>query len=340
MTRHVRVKTKKLSTTASRQELLRRVFLTAAACVTGVVLAASILGGRSASAASSAATRPISHSVIEIRTCRTVIDGVRIRTPRLREMVDGCVQGLSGESDPVAAWRQYVRPGQKVLLKFSHIGGEYPPADPAMLKVLLDALQAAGCKLGDITVVDCPAAQMVEGLRRAPAGWSSKRIRVCDSSEQIRQYLDDIDVIVNIPTLSDHSLAGLSGALINVSLPLIRKPARYFDSRIHRAIVDIGSDAQLSAKTKLTIVNALWVLVDGAPVAKAENLVCSRSVWAATDMVAVDALALRWLERFRRLRGLGGLADSGRAARYVALAGRRGLGQADLRRIVKRKHEI
>jgi len=209
-----------------------------------------------------------------------------------------------------------------------------------MLETLLGSLEDAGYRRGDIVVADCPQATSHEGLARSPAGWSERTIRLDGQSEQLRRDLVDSDVIINVPSLTDHNVFGLGCALTNVSLPMIRRPARYMGPNVHEVIASICSDRKVMPPVVLTIVNALRCVYDGGPVIDESKVSYERSVWASTDMVAVDRLALEWLDQQRLRQGLETLEEAGRPAEYIQLAEQCGIGNADLRRIVQRKHTI
>ena len=280
-------------------------------------------------------------SILEVYTCRTVVVGRIVRSRRVREMIDGCVTGLSGQSDIRSAWRHYVRPGQKILLKFTRFPGRGLGTEGAMLKCLLGSLEAAGHNLADIIVVDCPQSTGHTGLAATPVGWSRRRINLGGSAEQVRRYLDGVEAIINVPSLTDHHLAGVACGMMNVGLPLIRNPARHSaPEKIHDVIVSVCSDRQVIPPVVLTIANALVGMYDGGPMVADGKVGYPQGVWASTDMVALDRLALEWIDRRRQQDGLERLQEEGRPARYLQLAVRKGLGQADLRRIRRRSHDI
>ena len=292
--------------------------------------------------ASAASTRPApkmpDFSAVEIFTSQRVLDGLRVRPKWLGEMIDGCLLSLSGKSTARAAWGEYVQPGQRILLKFTSVSGAELHTDQAILATLLTRLRAAGHKLSDIMVADCRFAAEEPGLAPTPPGWSQRTIRVGRHDQQLRRYLRGIDAIINVPTLTDHNLAGLSGAMMNVALPFIRQPGHYLDKGIHEAIVSICAASQVIPLTALTLVNALRCVYDGGPFVREENTVCTHSIWAASDMVAVDRLALDWIDQQRRQHKLQSLSAAGRPATYITLATQRQLGHGDPRRIIRRRH--
>lgn len=323
-----------MSTAQAGYPLTRRGFLTSAA---GAALAAAIAPATRLMAA--AADAPTGSRVVKVTSPR-VIEGLQVGRSRLRKMIDYSLTRLSGQGRVGDAWARYARPGRKVLLKFTRLPGEGLATEPAMLDALLDSLRRAGHKLSDITVAGCPAAQRIDGLRPTPVGWSHRRVRWGGHSEQVRRYLDDAEVVINVPSITDHNLAGVACALMNVSLPLIRRPARYYDGRVHETIASICADSKTLIRPSLTLVNALRCVYDGGPIVDPEHIGYERGVWASTDPVAIDCLAAEWIERRRKLAGLPDLATDQRPPTYIDLAGSRGLGTSDRRRISTETHQM
>lgn len=340
------------STPRSRQELSRRDLLTAGlgaalAAVTslpGRLLAqAGAMAGETPKSTSSPTTAPIlpglPPSLVITTKCDRVIQGVRVHPRWLREMIDRCLTSLAGQEDTTKAWAQFVTPGQRILLKFMRLGDNMGTDQP-MLNALLASLVRAGHKRSDISVADCPCSAFIEGLAPTPQGWSRQTVAVGKDDEQLRAYLDGIDAIINVPFLADHNLAGLACALMNVSLPLIRHPARFYGQQLHQTIASLCAAEAIRLRVKLTLVNALRCVYEGGPLVDPDRAVYASTIMGSTDMVALDLLALDWVERHRAENHLPTLPASGRPAEFISIAGRMGLGQADLREIVRRTHLV
>ncbi len=315
----------------------RRGFL-AVAAGTAVGIGASRRAGaeRATSAPASRPSLPES-SVVDMVSSDRVLNGRRVRDHRLREILERAVMNHAGEVSIKAAWRRYVTPGQRVLLKLSDLLGKGLGTEEAMVAALVKSMTGAGLRRADILVADPGWASLETGLAPVPPGWSEKTVRLGDGEDELRRYLDGVDAIINVPSLTDHSLVGLSCAMVNVSLPLIRHPGRHRGPKLHEAIVSLCESPQIMPRVKLTIVNVLRGLCDGAPIVREDFVAQGNSVWVGTDMVAVDRLALEWLQRRRRAKRMAELAREGRPATFIELAGRRGLGHADLRRIRPRR---
>ena len=324
------------STSRWPQTLSRRQFLISSAALGAAAVLSGAKGALAQStplASLSQATRPAaSESVVVIGHNERVLAGLQVRTKFLREILDESVIHLSGQDTLRSAWAQYVVPGQRILLKFSEPVGILGSEEP-MLSVLLQSLEEAGHHRKDITVADGPASAFSEGAIVAPSGWCTQSVPLLGEQEPLRRYLDGIDAIISVPFISHHNRYGVSCAMTNVTLPFIRHPSKY-DSRVDEAIVSLYEMPQLQSITRVTIVNAVYGSFDHGPAIDPSCLGSDHSLWASRDAVALDRLALEWVQRQRRIHNLSPLSSGeGAWPGYIKLAADRGLGQDDLRLI-------
>lgn len=316
----------------------RRAFLRGLAGTAAGLLLRPAWGAAAEAMVSSRRSADTPSTVAMVRAER-MIQGIRVRATLLREAIDQAVCLLAGRQDPAGAWGTFVRPGERVLLKFTWAGAAALGTARPVLEALVESLEAAGHERSAIAAADCDDAASVPGLRPCAPGWSQRTATLGDPPEaqQVRRYLDDVDAIVNVPFLTDHNLAGVACAMMNVSLPMIRRPGPYFGpDRIHEAIVDLSAAPEAGGLVRLTLVNALRCVHQGGPAVDASHVFFDNGIWASTDMVAVDRLAQEWIDRHRRSAGLPTLEASGRPPRYLAVASERRMGQADPRWIERR----
>lgn len=269
-----------------------------------------------------------------------VIYGVVIRQRILREIVDSAVTTLAETRSLEEAWGQYVRPGERILVKFTRQEGPavLRTCEP-ILRALVESLESAGHDRANIIAADCPFARLVEGLGETPIGWGEHTVDVLGQREQLRRYLDGVDAIINVPLVCDDSLVGVGGAMLNMSLPLIRRPGLYLD-RVHEAIVDIAAAPEIADRVRLTLVNALRVVYDGGPQIASAQKGYMHGLWAATDMVAADRVMHHRISQLRREHGLTSLEQQNRPPRYLTLANQRQMGNSDLRWIDRQSVRI
>lgn len=332
-------------------QLGRREFLRLAGQAGAAALAASLGVHRALADVAAAGPAPVLRrtavvagrrpaSIVDAVGSTRVIEGLQVDPGRLQEMIETSLLALADAPSPRIAWEKFVQPGQVLLLKFSASLGASLGTEHAMLTALLYSLRAAGHEWGHIRVADCAAARYFGGLNAGPVGWSEQTVKVTGQAEQLRRYLQGVDAIINVPCLSDHRLLGVSCAMENVTLPFIRRPGRYLGEPVHQAVLDIALDGMSARPVALTIVNAIRCVFDGGPTVTEATIMPLCEVWASTDVVALDTLGADWLDSQRRRSGLAALAQADRAPRYLELAQAAGLGNADLRHIVRRVHRV
>jgi uncharacterized protein (DUF362 family) len=141
-----------------------------------------------------------------------------------------------------------------------------------------------------------------------------------------------ITAVINVPILKDHDLAGISGALKSF-YGAIHNPNKYHDDNCSPFVADLAAHPVVRSKTRLTIYDALVAQFQGGPAYVPEYGWPLGAVFASTDPVAGDAVALDLITRKRREVGLESLEKAGRPARWLREAAKRGLGIDDLGRI-------
>ena len=143
-----------------------------------------------------------------------------------------------------------------------------------------------------------------------------------------------VTAVVNVPILKDHDLAGISGALKSF-YGAIHNPNKYHDDNCAPFVADLAAHPMVQGKARLTVFDALRPQFQGGPAYVPEYAWPLGAVFASTDPVAADAVALDLISRKRREVGLESLEHAGRPARWLPLAAARGLGVADLARITR-----
>ncbi len=134
--------------------------------------------------------------------------------------------------------------------------------------------------------------------------------------------------IINVPVMSDSGATGLAGCLYNVTLPNIDNWRRFTQYGMLGAsgIAEIYSDPVIKDKVVLNIMDGLLAGYADGPESHPNYAVHHGTLLASRDPVAIDALALRTLER---LRVDAKLPPIGEHAAHVGIAAQLGLGNSD-----------
>jgi hypothetical protein len=138
--------------------------------------------------------------------------------------------------------------------------------------------------------------------------------------------------IINVPVLSGNARSGLSGCLYNVTVPNLDNWRRFtqFGMLGAAAIPEIYSDPVIAKKVVLHLMDGLLAEYGGGPQSQPNYAAHHSTLFASKDPVALDALALKRIEQWRAHAKLPTLGD---LAAHVQIAGRMGLGNAELSRI-------
>lgn len=265
----------------------------------------------------------------------------------LRKLLDASVQKLTDAPDAGAAWRSLFKPGDRVGIKVNTLGLF---TQPAVVDALVVGLRQAGVPAEKIIIWDRFDAELVRagfklnkssrGVRccgtdaeRYGSGYqqqveSSGRIGSCFS----RILAEEVDVLISVPVLKDHGLAGVSLGMKNF-FGAIHNPNKYHNGNCDPYIVDVVSHRYIRPKWKLTVCDGTRGQYNAGPGKHPGFAWPFGGLIVGTDYVAVDAVAADLLEAQRKEKGLKPLAEERRPARHIATAGARGLGVADLAKI-------
>jgi len=147
-----------------------------------------------------------------------------------------------------------------------------------------------------------------------------------------RILVDYCDVVINLPVLKDHGIAGITCALKN-HYGSIHNPNKYHDNACDPFIADLNSLEQIRSKQRLIVVDALKVQFHGGPAYHPQWAANYGGILIGTDPVAIDAVGYRIIEDLRRTAGLTTLKGTGREPIYIKTADKYGLGEAELEKI-------
>lgn len=269
--------------------------------------------------------------VVDARSDR-ILSGTNIDTLLLESMLQRSLQTLTGAESMPDAWRAILGPAERIAIKFNSVGASLIGTNDDVARALVRHLTRVGYRPDQITLIEVPQYLTNELETRAPApGWG-ETIRVGDSAEPVAHYLLEADAVINVPLLKTHQIAGVSGAMKNISHAVVRHPARYHANGCSPFIGQIIYSQEVSSKLRLTVLNALRIVVDRGPDAHNEDLVEYGGLLTGFDPVAVDSVGLSLLLVERRRRGL----EEPVLTRYLEAAGDIGVGRwrpADIERI-------
>ena len=111
----------------------------------------------------------------------------------------------------------------------------------------------------------------------------------------------EVDKVINVPSLTDSFLTGVNGALANMTLPNLDNWRRFTRSPDFGDpyMAEIYADAMIHGKVVLTILDALVLQYAGGPFPNPGFLIDHHTIFVSKDPVAIDATAMRLLNENR-----------------------------------------
>lgn len=143
---------------------------------------------------------------------------------------------------------------------------------------------------------------------------------------------NDVTKIINVPVMSNSETNGIAGCLYNMTIPNIDNWRRFTQPTPFglSGIADIYADPHVGKKVVLNILDGLIAEYGGGPKAQPNFSLHHATIYASKDPVALDAVALRKIAKWRAKASL---PPVGPRAAYIEMAEQMGLGNADTRKI-------
>jgi uncharacterized protein (DUF362 family) len=323
--------------------------------------------------------------VVEISDDRSIVSN-RVSQSIVRQMIDRGMRELTGEQDPGQAWSKFIQPQDTVGIKINPSGAPACCSSPEIVREIVAGVQSAGVPARNIFVYDRYAYEMDIGSYQAlvpmgvrVTGVEENKLDVsgydpniyCEANFfgewETRSYMASIvstgvSKIINVPTMKDHSAAGVTGCLKNLGYGTFnnvdrshRRPFSFTDPLIGI----MCSVEPLRSKAVLHIMDGTRMLWHGGPLSQNPDFIFPAGViMVGTDPVAMDTIELEKIEAKRRDEGAPSVwsrdpksltNDGGafyqdasknlfyRQPHHIAAAGKLGLGVSDRKQI---EHQV
>lgn len=330
----------------------RREFLKDAA--TGAVLlgssvAADKLGLASALAQSGRGSGP---RVVVARDASVRSSGSQLNETRVLALLDRAVTTYFGRKQPIEAWKSigfpHVVKNRVIGIKVNGLGGRGISTHAVVVHAICERLQQAGVTAGNIVIWDRNARDLeacglkintdrnkvrcfgsdVAGFEPQQESWGVARVRL---SKLLTQ---ECAVIINVPILKDHELAGVTFAMKNM-YGVIDRPDTLHGNHCNPGVADLNCIQAIRENVCITIGDAISSVYEGGPGFRPQYLWYPNALIVGEDRVAVDRIACQMIENKRKEMGLPTLAAAGRPATYIETAAdaKHKLGVSDPKRI-------
>ena len=314
------------------------------------------------------------------------ISGNRISQPIIGRMLSEGMKELTGESSPAAAWQKFIEPHDVVGIKINPSGAPVCYSSPEIVREVIAALRSIGLPPQNIVVFDRYSYEMEMGSYQALVPVGTRLVGIecgafdasrydldvyCDANffgeSETRSFLakvvtQELTKIINIPTMKDHSAAGVTGCLKNLGYGCFNNVARTHQAPYTFTDPFIGylcSTEPLRSKAVLNIMDGMREVWHGGPLTSNWDFVYeAKTLFIGTDPVGMDTVELAAIEKKRREEGAISVWDNDpktlttdsaefyrnpdknlffRQPGHIAAAGKLGLGVSDLKLIDHRQ---
>jgi len=142
----------------------------------------------------------------------------------------------------------------------------------------------------------------------------------------------EVDKVINVPVMSVSETNGIAGCIYNMTIPNIDNWRRFAQGSPFGAesLAEIYASPLIAKKVVLNLMDGLLAQYAGGPQPQPNYAVHHATLYASRDPVALDTIALKRLEEWRKR---GNLRPVGRVAAYIDFAGQVGLGNSANNRI-------
>jgi uncharacterized protein (DUF362 family) len=311
-----------------REDPSRRDFLKN--CVVGGVA----LGAADGLAMQGALAQPAAKSTVALAIDPQLRGGGAVVDPlRIAALLDRAMAGFCGDAD--GGWKQIVELGQVVGLKVNCLGGPGIATNVSLVNAIVAKLRGAGIRANDIVVWDrfngelekvgfhvntAPGPDDIRCFGTETVGYEETRESYGVVNCALSKILTRVcDVVINVPVLKDHSMAGVTLAMKNM-YGVIDNPRDCHDGGCNPAVADINMLPTIRKKVRFVVADASTALYEGGPGFKPQYTWHHNAVMVARDAVAIDTIGWQIIERKRAEMGLPTLEAAGRPPRYIATA--------------------
>ncbi|MCY3743995.1 MAG: DUF362 domain-containing protein [Candidatus Poribacteria bacterium] len=295
---------------------------------------------------------------------KKVWDNDQLNEDAVSELMDQAMMKLTGRSSAKEAWRDIVLPDDIVGIKINPLAGPELSTHSIIVDKIVEGLYGAGVLRKQIIIWD----RFEEHLLNAgyPINKDETDVRTVASDTEGIGYDDEVfyesekdsitrrenestrsrysrivtqqvDVLINVPVLKHHAMAGVSGCLKNLAFGSVDNTRRFHGKPryCNPAIAEILEHKVLKEKLVLNIVDGLVASFDKGPTYHAESAWKYGSLFISADPVVLDVLVLQTVNQKREELELDSVS---KLANHINTAGKLDLGtntldQADLRKV-------
>ena len=295
---------------------------------------------------------------------KKVWENDQLNEDAVSELMDQAMMKLTGRTSAKEAWRDIVLPDDIVGIKINPLAGPELSTHSIIVDKIVEGLYGAGVLRKQIIIWDrfeehllnagYPIKQDETDVRTFASdtegiGYDdevfyesekdsvARRENESTRSRYSRIVTQQVDVLINVPVLKHHAMAGVSGCLKNLAFGSVDNTRRFHGKPIYcnPAIAEILEHKVLKEKLVLNIVDGLVGSFDRGPTYHAESAWNYGGIFISTDPVILDVLVLQTVNQKREEMELDSVS---KFANHISTASKLDLGtntldQADLRQV-------
>ena len=327
---------------------------------------------------------PYPGRVVEVHHPGCIASGAYQAEP-VKAMMRRGLQELTGAPSWTDAWKVFVERGDVVGIKVSPVGGPTLSSDAIVLNQIIDGIKSAGVPAKDIVVFNRYAQELqaahIDKWLPSDIRWTAASPQYSENQLDMGGYDRDmymeiaaikpgddpldshfrrsyvakvvsqqVNKIINLPILKHHQSAGVTICLKNLSHGCVNNVNRsHVNATANVCGIFIPSVVNLPVfrqKVVLHICDAVKASYHGGPPARAPYVWEQKTMFFATDPVALDKTGLAVIDAKRASVGMASIALSkpdkdshflNCQPEHIELAGLLGLGVFDDKKIDLRK---
>ena len=272
------------------------------------------------------------------------------------EMIDRAMMKLTGLDSAKEAWKDFVLPTDIVGIKINPLAGERLSTHRIVVDKIIEGLHGTGILSNQIVIWDRFESHLInagyeinqsdQGVRcfasdSAGVGYDDEVFYETEKDVKERRengsilsrytklLTQELTVVINVPVMKHHGIAGVSGCLKNLAFGSVDNTFRFHSNPINcnPAIADIFAHTVLKDKVVLNIVDGLLAAFDGGPEYDPNGVWQYGGILVSQDPVALDQIIYQTIEEKRKELELPTLS---RLSKYIRSASRMDLGTNDL----------
>jgi hypothetical protein len=327
---------------------------------------------------------PFPGVVVAVEHPGSIVDGTYQAAP-VRAMLEKGMTALTGAPSWTEAWRSFFEKGDVVAIKVSPVGGRTLCSDATVLRGLLAGLKEAGVGARDVIVYnryrqetfDARIDQWVpDGVRMEFGSPEYNETQLDMDGYDVEHYMEmalikpgetwsdphfrrsyvaktiarNVNKFINLPVLKHHQSAGVTIALKNMSHGMVNNVNRSHLTPTANAcgmfIPSVVSLPVIREKAVLHICDGVKASYHGGPGARQQFVWEHKTMYFATDPVALDKTGLKAIDAKRAEAGMASIELSKPDAashflncqvEHIEIAGSLGLGIFDDAKIQVRR---